>query len=58
MQVLSLVSTLLFAGFVAAQSDPNPIGSLYPLNVTGTTNGTIALLPIPLELACTIIPRK
>jgi hypothetical protein len=39
-------------------SDPNPIGALYPLSLTGTTNGTIALLPIPLDLARSIIPRK
>ncbi|CAA9966089.1 hypothetical protein PTMSG1_09448 [Pyrenophora teres f. maculata] len=37
---------------------PNPIASLYPNNATGTLNGTISVLPIPLELARQLIPSN
>lgn len=37
---------------------PNPIAALYPLNATGTLNGTIAVLPIPLDLARELIPSQ
>ncbi|KAL6709864.1 hypothetical protein ACN47E_000649 [Coniothyrium glycines] len=37
---------------------PNPIASLYPANATGTLNGTIAVLPIPLTLARQLVPSK
>jgi hypothetical protein len=37
---------------------PNPIASLYPNNATGTLNGTVALIPISLELARSIIPPQ
>jgi hypothetical protein len=37
---------------------PNPIASIYPNNATGTLNGTVALLPITLELARSIIPPQ
>lgn len=35
---------------------PNPIAHLYPTNATGTLNGTISILPIPLRLARALIP--
>ncbi|KAJ4331574.1 hypothetical protein N0V95_009854, partial [Ascochyta clinopodiicola] len=37
---------------------PNPIAHLYPGNATGTLNGTISVLPIPLSLARQLIPSK
>jgi len=37
---------------------PNPIAHLYPGNATGTLNGTISVLPIPLALARTLIPSQ
>ncbi|KAH6629143.1 hypothetical protein C7974DRAFT_376024 [Boeremia exigua] len=35
---------------------PNPIAHLHPSNATGTLNGTITLLPIPLTVARSLIP--
>lgn len=37
---------------------PNPIAALFPNNATGTLNGTIAVLPIPLTLARKLIPSQ
>ncbi|KAH8722949.1 hypothetical protein GQ44DRAFT_621528 [Phaeosphaeriaceae sp. PMI808] len=37
---------------------PNPIASLYPNNATGTLNGTVAIIPISLEVARSIIPAQ
>ncbi|PVI02852.1 hypothetical protein DM02DRAFT_521934 [Periconia macrospinosa] len=37
---------------------PNPIAALYPNNATGTLNGTIGVLPIPLTLARKLIPSQ
>lgn len=37
---------------------PNPIASLYPDNATGTLNGTVAVIPIPLTLARKLIPSE
>ncbi len=37
---------------------PNPIAHLYPGNATGTLNGTITVLPIPLTLARSLIPAQ
>jgi hypothetical protein len=37
---------------------PNPIASIYPNNATGTLNGTVAVLPISLELARQLIPPQ
>ncbi|KAL5118634.1 hypothetical protein ACEQ8H_003485 [Pleosporales sp. CAS-2024a] len=37
---------------------PNPIAATYPNNATGTLNGTIAILPIPLDLARSLIPSQ
>ncbi|CBX96212.1 hypothetical protein IAQ61_001388 [Plenodomus lingam] len=41
-----------------SQDSPNPIASIYPNNATGTLNGTIAVLPIPLALARQLIPSQ
>ena len=41
-----------------SSSSPNPIAAQYPQNVTGTINGTILVVPIPLTLARTIIPAQ
>jgi hypothetical protein len=37
---------------------PNPIASIYPGNATGTLNGTVAVVPIPLALARQLIPSQ
>ncbi|OBT67574.1 hypothetical protein VE03_03833 [Pseudogymnoascus sp. 23342-1-I1] len=39
-------------------SSPNPIGTLYPDSVTGTINGTIAVVPIPYALARELVPAQ
>ena len=41
-----------------SQSSPNPIASTYPTNATGTLNGTIAVIPIALDLARQMIPSQ
>jgi hypothetical protein len=43
-------------GTCQTQDSPNPIASLYPNNATGTLNGTVAIIPITLEQARSIIP--
>jgi hypothetical protein len=40
------------------RDQPNPIASLYPNNATGTLNGTVAIIPISLQLARSIIPSQ
>jgi hypothetical protein len=45
-------------GTVISESASNPIGNLYPNNVTGTLNGTIIVVPIPYTLARSLIPAK
>lgn len=37
---------------------PNPIASQYPDFATGTLNGTVMIVPIPLEEARALIPDK
>ncbi|PBP23979.1 hypothetical protein BUE80_DR005184 [Diplocarpon rosae] len=39
-------------------TSPNPIREAYPNNITGTFNGTLAIIPIDLELARSIIPAE
>ena len=39
-------------------SKPNPIANLYPDLPTGTINGTVLILPIPLSLARSIVPAE
>ena len=59
--LLSLISVVLGASAQEAcpsHSLPNPIASKYPQNITGTLNGTIAMLPIPMALARSMIPSQ
>ncbi|KAH7025419.1 hypothetical protein B0J12DRAFT_365209 [Macrophomina phaseolina] len=39
----------------SSKSQPNPIASTYPDHITGTINGTIAVLPLDLRLAQEVI---
>lgn len=41
-----------------SHSLPNPIASQFPANVTGTINSTLAILPIPMKLARSIVPQQ
>jgi hypothetical protein len=43
---------------LTTHDQPNPIASTYPTNATGTLNGTVAVIPISLELARSIIPTQ
>lgn len=40
------------------RDQPNPIASLYPMNATGTLNGTVSVIPISLALARKFIPPQ
>jgi hypothetical protein len=40
------------------QSQPNPIVNEYPGQVTGTINGTTAIVPIPYDVARSMIPAE
>lgn len=62
--MLAILAPLLLAPLASAhstrqlctsQSQPNPIASTYPDQVTGTINGTLAVLPIPLAQAQQIV---
>lgn len=58
-----LFEVLCFAAFITSasttpilgsrsESSPNPIKSIYPEGtITGTINGTVAVIPIPYEVA-------
>ena len=46
------------AGVCQSNDQPNPIASTYPNNATGVLNGTIAVVPIPLDLARQLIPSQ
>ncbi|KAF2680913.1 hypothetical protein K458DRAFT_310761 [Lentithecium fluviatile CBS 122367] len=48
----------IVASVCTSVDQPNPVASLYPNNATGTLNGTIAVLPISLELARQLIPPQ
>jgi hypothetical protein len=45
-------------GVCTTVDQPNPIASIYPNNATGTLNGTVAVIPISLELARQLIPPQ
>jgi hypothetical protein len=45
-------------GACQTYDSPNPIAELYPNNATGTLNGTVAIIPISLDLARSIIPPQ
>lgn len=53
-----IISTPLDASLCQTHDAPNPIAHLYPGNATGTLNGTITVLPIPLSLAQQLVPYK
>ena len=42
----------------SVDSAPNPIADDYPTSVTGTSNGTITVVPISYSLARSIIPAE
>ncbi|KAF2009541.1 hypothetical protein BU24DRAFT_358501 [Aaosphaeria arxii CBS 175.79] len=42
----------------SSHDHPNPVASLYPMNATGTLNGTVAIIPISLALARQLIPPQ
>lgn len=46
------------AGTCQSRSQPNPIATTYPNNATGTLNGTVAVIPISLDLARSMIPTQ
>jgi len=46
------------ADLCRTHDQPNPIASLYPNNATGTLNGTVAVVPITLQLARQLIPPQ
>jgi hypothetical protein len=63
--LFSLASSFSIPNFIQghllsarSESSPNPIATQYPNNVTGTINGTIAVVPIPYKLARSIIPAQ
>ncbi|EME79254.1 uncharacterized protein MYCFIDRAFT_100513, partial [Pseudocercospora fijiensis CIRAD86] len=41
-----------------SESQPNPIRNTYPNEVTGTINGTTAIVPIPYSVARSVIPSQ
>lgn len=63
--VSSLVTALpspkkALGDYLRSKSDasPNPIAAQYPTFPTGIINGTVAVVPIPFDLARSIIPEK
>lgn len=44
--------------FCQPQSQPNPIAAQYPQLTTGTINGTVAIIPVPLSFARSVVPAK
>ena len=59
--LLALIGTVLAtesSASCATSSLPNPIASQYYANITGTINGTLAVLPIPYSMARRIIPSQ
>ncbi|KFY99481.1 hypothetical protein V500_01359 [Pseudogymnoascus sp. VKM F-4518 (FW-2643)] len=56
--LLCAVPTTSLSSSTSVDSAPNPIGTLYPNSVTGSINGTIAVVPIPYSLARAIIPSQ
>jgi hypothetical protein len=51
-------TTSSVAPICTAQSEPNPIASMYPQSVTGTINETIVVLPISYKLARSLVPSE
>lgn len=53
-----VISSPLNASLCQTHDAANPIAHMYPGNATGTLNGTITVLPIPLSLAQQLVPYK
>jgi len=49
--LLGTVSTLSTVNQCKTVDQPNPIAELYPYNVTGVLNSTLAVIPVPFALA-------
>lgn len=45
-------------GVCASHDPPNPLAEVFPNNATGVLNATLAIIPIPMDLARRLIPRK
>ena len=58
LSALAGLSTSKLLPICQTESQPNPIADQYPNDVTGTINGTVAILPIPYHLARSIIPKQ
>ena len=59
--LLALITTALpldTTSTCRTSSLPNPIASQYYANITGTINGTLAVLPIPYSMARRIVPAQ
>lgn len=56
--LLPLASIAQATLFCQTSSQPNPIVAEYPGLTTGTINGTVAVIPIPLSYARSIIPAE
>lgn len=55
---LLLLFSRLSASLCTTESQPNPIASQYSNQVTGTINGTIAIILISYDVARNIIPSE
>ncbi|EUC27447.1 hypothetical protein COCCADRAFT_41829 [Bipolaris zeicola 26-R-13] len=55
-----LNTTLDSVAAITCQSEdsPNPIATTYPNNATGVLNGTVSIVPVPLDLARQLIPSQ
>lgn len=56
--IQSALPTSTNSGSCTTHDQPNPIASVYPYNVTGVLNVTLAIVPIPLADARAIIPSQ
>ncbi|KAM7193135.1 hypothetical protein V8F33_008007 [Rhypophila sp. PSN 637] len=45
-------------GVCASNDPPNTLAEVFPNNATGVLNATLAIIPIPLDLARRLIPRQ
>ena len=58
--LLAVVNAITIPGLSSCQtrSQPNPIAQTYPDQTTGTVNGSVIVLPIPLSIARAAIPSQ
>lgn len=52
------IPNYILLSLCSTHDQPNPIASMYPMNATGTLNGTVAVIPISLALARQLIPPQ